>query len=149
MRFIHALLLPLVAGDEIQELPPNDGKFIYTDVYTNHQGIHMVELEIGSNHQNMNLWLSTYEQKMSVVKFDSDDFIDVPNKYDPKQSTSAVYVSASADSEEILNLEEESRTLHALTLTGNEIEDTVTVGFGNEIFTSFRSIFLGIDGSSN
>ena len=44
----------------------------------------MVELEIGSMHQNLNLWLSTYEKKMSVVKFDSDKSIDVPHKYDPK-----------------------------------------------------------------
>ena len=60
-----------------------------------------------------------------------------------------MYVTASAGKEEIFNLDEESRTIDAVTLTGNEIEDTVTVGFGNEIFSSFRSIFLGVDGSMN
>ena len=97
----------------------------------------------------MNLWLSTYDKKMSVVKFDSSDSIEVPHKYNPKVSTSAVYVSASSGQEEIINLEEGSKTLHTLTLTGNEIEDTITVGFGNDIYTSFRSIFLGVDGSMN
>lgn len=86
---------------------------------------------------------------MSVVKYDSGDTIEVPKKYNPKQSTSAVYVSASSGKEEILNLGEESRTINALTLTGNEIEDTVTMGFGNDIYTSFRSVFLGVDGSMN
>ena len=66
----------------------------------------MVNLEIGSVHQNMNLWLSTYDNKMSVVKFDSSDSIDVPHKYNPQLSTSAVYVSASSGEEEILNLGE-------------------------------------------
>ena len=105
--------------------------------------------QIGSVHQNMNLWLSTYEKKMSVVKFDSSDSIEVPHKYNPKVSSSAVYVSASSGQEEIYNLDESSKTLNALTLTGNEIEDTVTVGFGNDLYTSFRSIFLGVDGSMN
>ena len=150
MNFIKATLLSFASTAlDIDDLPANDGKFLYTDVFTNHQGIHMMNLEIGSTHQNMHLWLSTYEKKMSVVKFDSSDSIDVPNKYNPKQSTSAVYVSASSGQEQILNLGEESRTLTALTLTGNEIEDTVTVGFGNDIYTSFRSIFLGVDGSMN
>ena len=84
---------------------------------------------------------------MSVVKSGSSQEIDVPNKYDPQQSTTAVYVSASSGREEVLNLSEASRTINALTLTGNEIEDTVTVGFGNGFYTSFRSIFLGVDGS--
>jgi hypothetical protein len=86
---------------------------------------------------------------MSVVKYDSASSIEVPHKYNPQQSSSAVYVSASSRSEVIMNLEEESKTINAYNLTGNEIEDTVTVGFGNEIYTSFRAIFLGIDGSMN
>lgn len=93
-----------VASKDIDTLPANDGRFIYTDVFTNHQGIHMVSLQIGSAHQNMNLWLSTYDKKMSVVKFDSSDSIDVPHKYNPKMSTTSNYVSASSGKEEIMNL---------------------------------------------
>jgi hypothetical protein len=152
MNFLKAVFIGLSSAadpyDPEWDLPPSDGKFFYTDVFTNHQGIHMVNLEIGSTHQPMNLWISTYEHKMSVVKYDSDISIDVPHKYNPWLSTSAVYVSASSGQEEVMNLNEES-TLNAVTLTGNEIEDTITVGFGNDIYTSFRSIFLGIDGSKN
>ena len=89
------------------ELPPNDGKFLYTDVFTNHQGVHMTELQIGSTRQNLNLWLSTHEEKMSVVKYDSSDDISVPNKYNPKLSTTAIYVNTFNGEEEIVNLGEQ------------------------------------------
>jgi hypothetical protein len=36
-----------------------------------------------------------------------------------------------------------------VTLSGNEIEDTITVGFGNDLYTSFRSVFIGVDGTVN
>jgi hypothetical protein len=39
--------------------------------------------------------------------------------------------------------------LSNVTLKGNEIEDTITVGFGNDLYTSFRSVFIGIDGTVN
>ena len=96
MKFLSAYIISLAfAGDdEGSNLPPNDGKFLYTDVFTNHQGIHMVELQIGSTHQSMNLWLSTHDPKMSVVKYDASGEIDVPNKYNPMLSSSSVYVKS-------------------------------------------------------
>lgn len=50
--------------------------------------------------------------------------------------------------EEIINFDLASETLKNVTLTGNEIEDDITVGFREEIKTTFRTIFMGIDGSS-
>lgn len=39
--------------------------------------------------------------------------------------------------------------MRSVTLQGNEIEDTITVGFGNDLYTSFRSIFVGVDGTKS
>ena len=97
----------------------------------------------------MNLWITTHESKMSVVKRSASSDIDVPDKYDPSLSTSAVYLSGEEDEEDILNLGEEKKNLNPVSLKGSEIEDTVTFGFGNDLYTSFRTVFVGIDGTVN
>ena len=89
--------------DQKNYQPPENGKFLYTDVFTNNQGLHMARVEIGSTRQPMNLWLTSHESKMSVVKKTAVN-IDVPDKYDPALSTSAIYPSSNGESIDIINL---------------------------------------------
>ena len=121
---------------------------MYTDVFTNAQGLHMAKVEIGSTRQPMDLWLTSHETKMSVVKKTAVN-VDVPDKYDPSLSTTAIYPASNGDLDEIFNLGDKSASINAVTLKGNEIEDAITMNFGNDLRSSFRAIFVGIEGSLN
>ena len=108
----------------------------------------MAKVEIGSTRQPMNLWLTSHETKMSVVKKGALN-IDVPDKYDPALSTTAIYPATNGDVIEIFNLGPKGARIKPVNITGNEIEDAVTMTFGNDLESSFRTIFVGIDGSVN
>lgn len=108
----------------------------------------MAKLEIGSTRQPVSLWLTSHETKMSVVKKNAVN-IEVPDKYDPTLSTTAIYPSSHEDEVEIYNLGPKQANLKPVTITGNEIEDTISMTFGDELETSFRAIFVGIESSLN
>lgn len=74
----------------------------------------------------------------------------MPDKYDPTVSKTATYIPGTGGThEDAINLDAASKTLQNVTLTGNEIEDDIGITFKNEITYNFRSIFLGVDGSTN
>ena len=120
MKFIFsAALLLLAKADDIQnDLPIGDGKSVYADVYTDEQGVHTVNAEIGSEKNSLRLWLSTREHRMSLIKV----------KYNPTESDSACYLYGN-DLKEVKNEKQASQTLRDTTLIGSEIEDKLKVGF--------------------
>ena len=136
MKFIISAALLLLA--KADDLPISDGKSIYADVYTDEQGVHTVNAEIGSEQSSMRLWLSTREHRMSIIKV----------KYDPTESNTACYLYGN-DLKEVKNEKQASTTLKETSLLGYEIEDKLKVGFRDQIFYDFRSIFLGNSMSDN
>ena len=80
MKFIISAALLLLARAD--DLPISNGKSVYADVYTDEQGVHTVNAEIGSHGRAMRFWLSTREHRMSLIKV----------KYDPSESDSACYL---------------------------------------------------------
>ena len=80
----------------------------------------MARVEIGSTRQPMNLWLTSHETKMSVVRKSAVN-IEVPDKYDPALSTTAVYPRTIGDEVEIFNLGLKGANIKPVTISGNEI----------------------------
>ena len=111
---------------------PLDGKYIYADLQTNTQGIHTMSMQLGSNHKYMSVLMKTYEYKSNIVMGD----------YQYYESETACYVDKRTRQVKE-NEDDKSKILNHYSLKDDEIEDTMTVTFRDQLHYGFRSIFSG------
>jgi len=78
------------------ELPPESKLNFYSDISSDKQDIHFVNIKIGSQNQQLKLWLSLIEPVSSIFKASPETLIIAPDKYDPINSSTAKLIQESA-----------------------------------------------------
>ena len=83
-KFVLALILFAQSYPQIKA--ENEVKSFYADISTNQQGVHTMNMKIGSSKQPMRLLLHPDEYRMFIVDRRSDADFEKERTYDPTTS---------------------------------------------------------------